>query len=127
MSDEIKLIKERYENLEEELDMNNQLLEASKARIHGLQKESQVLSEERDDLLVTVSDSWKRSASLNEQNEKILQDLTCEIQKRKDLEDDIKQFSVGFVSRYKSYKLFSSEIKSKVEHLKAQKPFALIS
>ncbi|KAL7596206.1 hypothetical protein Lser_V15G31095 [Lactuca serriola] len=127
MSDEIKLIKERYENLEEELDMNNQLLEASKARIHGLQKESQVLSEERDDLLLTVSDSWKRSASLNEQNEKILQDLTCEIQKRKDLEDDIKQFSVGFVSRYKSYKLFSSEIKSKVEHLKAQKPFALIS
>ncbi|CAI9291764.1 unnamed protein product [Lactuca saligna] len=98
MSDEIKLIKERYENLEEELDTNNQLLEASKARIHGLQKESQVLSEERDDLLVTVSDSWKRNAWLKEQNEKILQDLTCEIQKRKDLENDIKQFSVGFVS-----------------------------
>ncbi|CAH1434763.1 unnamed protein product [Lactuca virosa] len=127
MSDEIKLIKERYENLEEELDTNNHLLEASKARVHGLQKESQLLSEERDDLLLTVSDSWKRIASLNEQNEKILQDLTCEIQKRKDVEDDIKEFSVGFVSRYKSYKLFSSEIKSKVEHLKAQKPCALIS
>ncbi|KAI3689094.1 hypothetical protein L2E82_47042 [Cichorium intybus] len=127
MSDEIKLIKERYESLEQELDVNNHLLEASKERIHGLKKESQLLLEERDELLLTVSDSSKRIASLNEQNEKILQDLNCEIQKRKDLEEDIKKFSVGFASRYKSFMLFNSEVKSKVEHLKTQRPMVLFS
>lgn len=124
LSGEINLIKERYQRLEQELDMNYHLFEASKERIHGLERESQLLLKERDDLLLTASDSSKRLASLNQQNEKILRDLASEIQRRKDLEEEIKQFSITFASRQRSLMSFHSEFKSKLEHLKAQSPVA---
>nr|XP_043607923.1 kinesin-like protein KIN-7N [Erigeron canadensis] len=122
MSDEIKMIKERYERLEQELITKNHLLEGSKEIIHSLEKESQLLLEERDDLLQTASDLSKRVASLTQENEKVLQDLSSEIQRRKDLETQIKQFSIAFASRQRTLMSFHSEFKSKLDHLKAQSP-----
>ncbi|XP_076889484.1 kinesin-like protein KIN-7N [Bidens hawaiensis] len=121
LSSEIELIKEMYKNMEQELDTNNRLLKASKERVDGLERESQLLLAERDELLLTVSDSSKRLASLSQQNEKILQDLSCEIQKRKRLEEEIKQFSIAFASRQRSLISFHCDFQSKLEdHLKAQ-------
>ncbi|KAJ9567621.1 hypothetical protein OSB04_003587 [Centaurea solstitialis] len=125
ISGEIKLMKQRYESLEQERDTNNHVLEACKERIHGLERESQLLSEERDDLLKSVSDSSTRVASLTQQNEKILQDLRCEIQRRKDLEEEIRQFSIVYASRQRSLVLFHNDFKSKLDNLKAQSPFLL--
>ncbi|KAK1406689.1 hypothetical protein QVD17_38297 [Tagetes erecta] len=122
LSGEIKLIKEIFQSLEQELDINKNLLEASKERVHGLEKESRLLLEERDALLLTVSDSSKRLDSMSQQNEKILQDLTCEIQRRKGLEEEIKQFSTAFASRQRSLLSFHCDFKSKLDHLKAQSP-----
>ncbi|KAI3672691.1 hypothetical protein L6452_38788 [Arctium lappa] len=125
ISGEIKLMKEKYESLEQELDMNNHVLEACKERIRGLERESQLLSEERDDLLKSVTESSTGLASLTQQNEKILQDLRCEIQRRKDLEEEIKQFSVVFASRQRSLMLFHNDFKSKLDNMKAQSPVLL--
>ncbi|XP_024977098.1 kinesin-like protein KIN-7N [Cynara cardunculus var. scolymus] len=119
---EIELMKERYESLEQELDTNNHILEACKERIHGLERERQLLSEERDDLL---TDSSTRVALLTQQNEKILQDMRSEIRKRKDLEEEIKQFSIAFASRQRSLVLFHNDFKSKLDNLKAQSPLML--
>ncbi|KAJ0790780.1 putative plus-end-directed kinesin ATPase [Helianthus annuus] len=115
-------IKEIYERLEQELDTNNHLLEASKERVVGLERESRILLAERDDLQLAVSDSSKRLASLSQQNEKIFQDLACEIQRRKGLEEEIKQFSIAFASRQRSLISFHCDFKSKLDHLKAQSP-----
>ncbi|XP_076927211.1 kinesin-like protein KIN-7N isoform X2 [Bidens hawaiensis] len=121
LSSEIELMKEMYKSMEQELDTNNHLLEASKERVDALERESQLLLAERDDLLLTVSDSSKRLAALSQQNEKILQDLACEIQKRKRLEEEIKQFSIAFASRQRSLISFHCDFQSKLEdHLKAQ-------
>lgn len=120
LSGEINLIKEIFQSLEQELDINNHLLEASKERVDCLEKESQLLLEERDALLLTVSDSSKRLDSMSQQNEMILQDLTCEIQRRKGLEEEIKQFSIAFASRQRSLMSFHTNFKSKLDHLKAQ-------
>ncbi|GKE84780.1 kinesin-like protein KIN-7N, partial [Tanacetum coccineum] len=122
VSGEIKLIKERYEILEQESDINNHLLEASKERIHGLENESQLVTEERDKLLIATLDSSKTLASLTQQNEKILQDLACEIRRRKDLEEKIRQFSITYASRQNSLMSFHTEFRSKIDYLKAQSP-----
>ncbi|KAD4386144.1 hypothetical protein E3N88_26313 [Mikania micrantha] len=115
LSGEIRLIKEQCQTLEQELDTNNKLLESSKARVHNLERESQFLLEEKEDLLLTVSDSSKRLASLCQQNEKILQDLASEIQRRKHLEEEIRHFSIAFASRQRSLMSFHCDFKSKLE------------
>ncbi|PWA82882.1 P-loop containing nucleoside triphosphate hydrolases superfamily protein [Artemisia annua] len=122
VSGEIKLIQERHESLEQESDINNHLLEASKERIQGLEKESQLLTEEKEKLLLAAFDSSKRLASLTQQNEKNLQDLACEIRRRKDLEEKIRQFSITYASRQNSLMSFHMEFKSKIDYLKAQSP-----
>ncbi|KAI3671591.1 hypothetical protein L1987_87330 [Smallanthus sonchifolius] len=114
---EMKLIKEFYQSIEQELDINNHLLKASKERVEVLERESELLLKERDDLLLTVSDSSKKLASLSQQNEKILQDLACEIQRRKDLKEEIKQFSIAFASRQRTLMSFHCDFKSKLEDL----------
>ncbi|KAM7516964.1 hypothetical protein LguiA_006547 [Lonicera macranthoides] len=125
LCNEVNSIKEKYQSLEKKLDTNNQLLEDSKERYHSLEKEFRLLLEEKDSLLKSVSNSSQRLAVVTEQKEKVFLDLNNEIRRRKDLEEEIKQFSVAFVHRQRSVVSFHSEFKSKIEKLKADKPVSI--
>lgn len=106
--------------LKQELDLSNNSLESSKQRYGSLEREFQQLKEERDSLLQTVSESSKNITFLTDQKENMLKDLNCEVQRRKDLEAEIKQFSVAFASRQRSLASIHGEFKSKIEKLRAE-------
>ncbi|XWS21313.1 hypothetical protein CRYUN_Cryun30bG0045100 [Craigia yunnanensis] len=122
LSNELNTVKEKYENLEKELDLSNKFLEASKEKFGSLEREFQLLKEERDSLLKTVSESSQKLTLLTDQKENVLKDLNTEVQRRKDLDEEIKQFSVAFASRQRSLTLIHSEFKSNIEKLRADNP-----
>ncbi|MBA0567665.1 hypothetical protein Golob_005214, partial [Gossypium lobatum] len=106
--------------LKQELDLSNNSLESSEQRYGNLEREFQKLKDERDSLLQTVSESSKNITFLTDQKENILKDLNSEVQRRKDLEAEIKQFSVAFASRQRSLASIHGEFKSKIEKLRAE-------
>ncbi|KAM5565915.1 kinesin-like protein KIN-7N [Rosa sericea] len=120
LSNELNTIKERHHDLAKELDSHNQLLKKSKQRYESLETEFQLLKEERDSLHKTVSESSERLLLVTDQKENIVKYMKEELQRRKDLEEKIKQFSVAFCNRKTSLMSFHSEFKSKVESLKAE-------
>ncbi|GFS44131.1 P-loop containing nucleoside triphosphate hydrolases superfamily protein [Actinidia rufa] len=122
---DLSTIKEKYQSLEKELNTNAHLLEVSKERYQILEREFHLVKEERDSLLQTVTGSSQRLAQVNDQKEKVLRDLSNEVQRRKDLEDEIKQFGIAFTCRQKSLTSFQSELKSKLDKLKAQNPVSI--
>lgn len=122
LSNELDIVKERYHDLERELHINNQLLEESKRRYNNLETEYQHLKEERDSLCKTASESSQKLALVTDQKENVLKGLNTEFQRRKDLEEKIKQFSVAFASRQTSLVSFHSDFKSKIEKLRAENP-----
>lgn len=120
LSNELNTIKERHHDLAKELDSHNQLLKKSKQRYESLETEFQLLKEERDSLHKTVSESSERLLLVTDQKENIVKYMKEELQRRKDLEEKIKQFTVAFCNRKTSLMSFHSEFKSKVESLKAE-------
>lgn len=125
MDNEVEAFKVKYRNLKEELNSNNQLLEVSKDKYHSLEREFHLLKEEKDALVVRVSNSSQTLALVTDQKEKALQDLKIEAQKRKNLEEEIKKFTTAFSYRQKSFVSFQSDFKSIIENLKAQNPVSL--
>uniref|UniRef100_A0A6N2MLN3 Kinesin motor domain-containing protein n=1 Tax=Salix viminalis TaxID=40686 RepID=A0A6N2MLN3_SALVM len=124
LGDELGAIKEKLQALEKELEHNNQLLKDSGERHDTMEREYWVLKEERDSLLDKVSESSQNLATVAVQKENILKDLNIEVERRKNLEKEIKQFSVAFASRQRSFTSFQGEFLSKVEKLRAQSPIA---
>ncbi|XP_022766439.1 kinesin-like protein KIN-7N [Durio zibethinus] len=122
LSNELNTVKEKYEKLEKELDLSNKFLEDSQERYGSLEREFHLLKEERESLLKTISISSQKLTLLTDQKENILQDLNTEVQRRKDLEEEIKQFSVAFASRQRSLMSIHGEFKSKIEKLRAENP-----
>ncbi|XVE55721.1 hypothetical protein DITRI_Ditri03aG0180900 [Diplodiscus trichospermus] len=126
LSNELNTAKEKYEKLEKELDLSNKFLEASKERYGSLEREFRLLKEERDSMLKTISESSQNLRLLTDQKENILKDLNTEVQRRKDLEEEIKQFSVAFASRQRSLMSIHGEFKSKIEKLRAENPVSVL-
>ena len=122
---DLSTIKQKYQSLEKELNTNAHLLEVSTKRYQCLEREFYLVKEERDSLLQTVTGSSQRLAQVNDEKEKVLQDLSNEVQRRKDLENEIKQFGIAFTCRQKSLTSFQSELKSKLDELKAQNPVSI--
>ena len=122
LSNELNTIRERYHGLEKELSLNNQLLEESKVRYNNLETEFHHLTEERDTLCKMVSESSQKLALITDQKENVLKDLNTEFQRRKDLQEKIKQFSVAFARRKTSLVSLHSEFKSKIEEMRAENP-----
>ncbi|POO03725.1 Kinesin-like protein [Trema orientale] len=126
LSNELNTLKERYHGLEKELGLNNQLLEESKQRYSNLETEFHHLSEERDALCKMVSESSRKLALVTNQKDNVLKDLNAEFQRRKDLQEKIKQFSVAFAHRKTSLVSFHSEFRSKIEEMRAQNPVSTL-
>lgn len=91
-------------------------------RCESLERELLLLKDERDSLLLKFSESSEKLATVSRQKEKALQDLNTEVQRRENLEGEVKQFSAAFACRQKSLISFQSEVKTKFEKLRAQTP-----
>ncbi|KAF5740077.1 kinesin-related protein 11 [Tripterygium wilfordii] len=125
LSNDLNGIKEKYYGLETELDHSNQLLKVSRERYTSLERELHLLKEERDKLRETVSESSCKLAMVTDHKENILRDLNDEIHRRKDLEEDIKQFNGAFASRQRSLMSFHSELRSEIERLRSLNPVSV--
>ncbi|KAG7657865.1 P-loop containing nucleoside triphosphate hydrolase [Arabidopsis suecica] len=120
LKSELIIIKERYNELENELCLDKQLLEASRESHEKLIKEVQFLKEERDSLDRKISQSTQRLRVIASDKENALKDLNVEVKRRKDMEEEIKHISIAFATRHKSFVSFHSEIKSKMQKLTTQ-------
>ncbi|KAH9699112.1 kinesin-like protein KIN-7N [Citrus sinensis] len=125
LSSELNTIKEKYHGLEKDLDLNNKFLETSKEMYDSLEREFRLLQEERDSLLNKVSESSQTLTMVTDQKENVLKDYNTEVEKKKNLEEEIKQFSAAFACRQKSLVSFHSDLKSKIEKLRAQNPVSV--
>ncbi|KAK6939743.1 hypothetical protein RJ641_029274 [Dillenia turbinata] len=124
LSNELTEIK-KCKGLEKEMELNNKLLEASKQSYQSLERDYYQLKEERDSLSQKVSSSSLKLALITDEKDDVLRELELQIQRRKNLEEEIKQFSVAFACRQKNLKAFHSEFKSKIEILKSQNPVSV--
>lgn len=122
---ELNTIKEKHHDLEKDLDTTNRLLELSKETYSSLEKEFQLLKQERDCLARTMSESSQQLAQLTDQKENVLKDLNIEVHRRKGLEEEIKQFSVAFASRQRLLMSIDDEFKSKMKIWRAQNPVSV--
>ncbi|PHU20650.1 hypothetical protein BC332_11801 [Capsicum chinense] len=125
LDEDIKSIQEKYQNLETELELNNQLLAAFRDRYNSLEKEFHLLKEERDVLVQNVSSSSEKLELFTNQNVKVLEDLNAEVKRRKHLEEEIKQFSAAFACRQRSLISLRSDFDSVIDSFKAQKPISV--
>lgn len=73
-------------------------------------------------LIQKASDSSQKVARLADQREKFLQNYSAEEQRRKDLEEDIKDFSLVFARRQKALMSLNCDFRSMIDNLKAQNP-----
>lgn len=125
LDEDIKTIQAKYQNLEKELDLNNQLLIASRDRYNSLEREFHLLKEERDLLIQKVSTSSEKLELVTNQKGKVWEDLNAEVKRRQNLEDEIKQFSVAFACRQRSIVSLHSDFKSVIGNFKSQKPISV--
>ncbi|KAH9614704.1 hypothetical protein KSS87_019148 [Heliosperma pusillum] len=119
MSDELKKIGENYIRIVKEVDPNYQILEDTKARCLELERQFLLLKEDRDSLFDDVAKSGRNLTLASEQKEMFLEKYNAELQKRKDLEEGIEQFSAAFAARQKSRISFHSEFKTRIEGLRS--------
>ncbi|XP_057422885.1 kinesin-like protein KIN-7N [Lotus japonicus] len=96
-------------------------------RCESLERELLLLKDERDSLLLKFSESSEKLATVSRQKEKALQDLNTEVQRRENLEGEVKKFSAAFACRQKSLISFHSEVKTKFEKLRAQTPIPVLN
>lgn len=88
----------------------------------SLERELLLLKNERDSLLHKLSESSDKFAMVSNQKENALKDLNTEVQRRKNLEGEVKQFTTAFVRRQQSLISLRSDLKTKIENWKAQTP-----
>ncbi|KAL2317861.1 hypothetical protein Fmac_031737 [Flemingia macrophylla] len=94
-------------------------------RYENLERELLLLKVERDTLLQNYSESSEKLAMVSCQKENVLKDLNSELERRKNLEGEIKQFTAAFASRQKSLVSFHSDLKTEIEKWKAQTPISV--
>lgn len=114
-----KMVKQKYSDLEKELEVSNQLLNVSDGKYRSLERELYLLKEDRDAVLKKMCSSSRLLEQMTGQKEKALEDLNNEVRRRKKLEEEIKQFSIAFACRQRSIMSFHSEFKSILDVMKS--------
>ncbi|KAJ4965160.1 hypothetical protein NE237_017009 [Protea cynaroides] len=122
LGSELNAITEKYQFLDKEFHSNNKLLEASMERCHGLERECNLMREEKTYLVQRLTKSSEKLALVSDQKENVLRELNLEAQKRKDLENKIKHFEQDFAHGRRIFISFCSDLKSKMENFKAPSP-----
>ncbi|KAL3617867.1 hypothetical protein CASFOL_038188 [Castilleja foliolosa] len=121
---EVKTMKQKYADLEKELEVSNQLLKVSEGKYLSLEREFDLLKRDRDASLEKISNSSLSLEQITVEKENALRDLNTEVRRRKKLEEEIKQFSMAFACRQRSIVSFHSEFKSVLDVMKAQSPIS---
>ncbi|CAL1395742.1 unnamed protein product [Linum trigynum] len=120
LGSELKTIKAKHGELEKELEQNNKLLGVSRDKYISLERDLQLLNQERESLVHRVSElSEKLDDMTTNQKENVVVGLNCEARRMKNLEAEVKQFSVAFAGRQKSFITLDSEFRSKMEQLRS--------
>ncbi|KAG9440639.1 hypothetical protein H6P81_020804 [Aristolochia fimbriata] len=114
----LEAIKERCQSLQRECTCSNQLLEASRERCHILEQECHLLREEKTSLLHKLSTSAENVPLLVVQKEELLRYLNEVLQKRKDMEAEIRRLSHAFAHRQGCLVTFHNEYRNKIEKLR---------
>ncbi|KAK4481559.1 hypothetical protein RD792_012461 [Penstemon davidsonii] len=125
LENEVQTIKQKYIDMEKELYINNQLLQVSEGKYHSLEREFRLIKEDRDALKQRISSSSEMLTLVTSQKQKVSKDLYTEVQNRKNLEEQIKQFTIAFACRQKSMMSFQNDFKSVLETMKAHNPTSL--
>ncbi|CAN8241144.1 unnamed protein product [Cochlearia groenlandica] len=117
LKSELNIIKERYNEMERELCLDKQLLKASRESHERLEKEVELLKEERVSLDVAISDSTRKLRVVSNDKENVLKELNVEAKRRKEMEEEVKNMSLAFATRHRTLASFHSEMKSKMQQL----------
>lgn len=99
--------------------------DALNERYESMERELLLLKNERESLLQKFSESSEKLAIVSSQKENALKDLNIEVQRRKNLEGEVKQFTSAFACRQKSLISFHSDLKTKIEMFRAQTPISV--
>lgn len=110
--------KGRRPNLETGCSFNKQL-EASKEQCAALERECNLLREEKASLVQALSMSKQDVELLTAEKDELLKELNIERQKMKDLKEEIHVFSLAFSQREGLLTALYSKSKAMVENLKA--------
>ncbi|XXG48855.1 hypothetical protein AAC387_Pa02g3189 [Persea americana] len=116
---ELDATRERCHVLERECSHNNELLKASEVRFCNLEKECSLLKEEQATFVQNLSTYAQNLVLVTTQKEKISEDLSIELQKRKELEEEVRRFGLAFAQRQRSFMTFHGELKDKMDNLRA--------
>ncbi|CAN0905782.1 Kinesin-like protein KIN-7N [Linum grandiflorum] len=119
LESELKRIKEKHDKVVTTLEQNSKLLEVSRDKYSRLERDVELLSEERGLLVNRVSELRGELDAAKDEKENVVQDLNAAANRRRNLEAEIKQLSVAFAGRQKSFLTFDSEFKSKMEQLRS--------
>ncbi|GER30026.1 kinesin-like protein [Striga asiatica] len=125
LENDMNTISQRCSDLGKELEFTNQLLKVSEGKYRSLETEFRLLQEDRDAALDKISNSSAMLEQISSQKDKALKDLNIELQRKKKLEEEIKQFSNAFACRQRSIMSFHSEFKSILDVTKAHNPTLL--
>ncbi|XP_021728458.1 kinesin-like protein KIN-7N [Chenopodium quinoa] len=127
LSNEINTFRDKYISLEKDHDHFKQVLEESNSSYLDLERELQVLQQDRETLLDKVFKSSQNLRLVSEERDMLLERYKSEVQKRKSLKQGIEQFRVAFVSRQRSMASFHSDCKSRLEDHMSQNPVVEVS
>ncbi|CAN1775923.1 Kinesin-like protein KIN-7N [Linum perenne] len=119
LESELKRIKEKHNELVTTMEQNSKLLEVSRDKYSRLERDVQLLNEEKGMLVHRVSELRGEVDAAKNEKENVAQDLNSEAHKRRNLEAEIKQLSVAFAGRQKSFLNLDSEFKAKMEELRS--------
>ncbi|EPS57946.1 hypothetical protein M569_16870 [Genlisea aurea] len=116
----MEMIKQKYVEMEDEINENKRLLRISEQRFKSLEMEHQILKQDTEQVHQRVSVLSETVAEVTEQKTRALMEIENEARRRRKVEDEIKRFHVAFVQNVKSKSSFQSDFKSIIDRIKSQ-------
>ncbi|XP_073021338.1 kinesin-like protein KIN-7N isoform X2 [Primulina eburnea] len=119
IENEVATIKQKYNNLENERDISNKLLEISEGKYQSLERELYLLKEDKEGLVQRISSLSQMLKLVTGQKDNAFQDLKREVRRKKNLEEEIKLFSIAFAGRQRSLNSFHDDFKAILDTMKS--------
>ncbi|KZV54523.1 kinesin-related protein 11 [Dorcoceras hygrometricum] len=118
IENEVATIKQNYGDLENERDICNKLLDISEGKYQSLEREFHLLKEDKEVLLQRILSLSQMLELVTGQKDNAFQDLRTELRRRKNLEEEVKLFSIAFAGRQRSLNSFHSDFKAIIDTMK---------
>ncbi|XP_073031375.1 kinesin-like protein KIN-7N [Primulina eburnea] len=119
VENEVATVKQKYNDLENERDICNKLLEISEGKYQSLEREFHLLKEDKEALLQRILNLSQMLELVTGQKDNAFQDLKTEVRRRKNLEEEIRLFSIAFAGRQRSLNSFHGDFKALLDTMKS--------